>query len=155
MSPWHLKSPASRLFTQPFVQAQIKENIKAACHWPLWGEFTGDRWISVQRVNNAEKCFHSPHLHMYIAIWPETIDIYICIYTWYEFGNKDCQQNQWKNTLYYIDSSNYTYFNTNFSQLCHIKISHVSHSNHVAYTPGNSLNYSFGKLTMPNCIKTC
>ena len=26
---WRLKSPASRLFTQPFIQAQIKENIKA------------------------------------------------------------------------------------------------------------------------------
>ena len=25
---WHLKSPASGLFTQPFIQAQIKENIK-------------------------------------------------------------------------------------------------------------------------------
>ena len=25
--------------------AQIKENIKAARHWPLCGEFTGDRWI--------------------------------------------------------------------------------------------------------------
>ena len=42
---WRLKSPASWLFTQPFVQAQIKENIKAARHWPLWGEFTGHRWI--------------------------------------------------------------------------------------------------------------
>ena len=31
--------------TQPFIQAQIEENIKAPCHWPLWGEFTGDRWI--------------------------------------------------------------------------------------------------------------
>ena len=40
-----LKSPASRLFTQPFIQAEIKENIKAPRHWPLWGEFTGDRWI--------------------------------------------------------------------------------------------------------------
>ena len=29
----------------PFVQAQIKENIKATRHLPLWGEFTGDRWI--------------------------------------------------------------------------------------------------------------
>ena len=28
-----------------FIQAQIKENIKALRHWPLWGEFTGDRWI--------------------------------------------------------------------------------------------------------------
>ena len=28
-----------------FVQAQIRENIKAPRHWPLWGEFAGDRWI--------------------------------------------------------------------------------------------------------------
>ena len=27
--------PVSRLFTLPFVQAQIKENIKAPRHWPL------------------------------------------------------------------------------------------------------------------------
>ena len=26
-------------------KAQIKENIKAPCHWPLWGEFTVNRWI--------------------------------------------------------------------------------------------------------------
>ena len=39
------QSPASRLFTQLFIQAQIKENIKAQRHWPLWGEFTGDWWI--------------------------------------------------------------------------------------------------------------
>ena len=32
---WPLKSPASRLFAQPFVQAQIKENIKAPRHGPL------------------------------------------------------------------------------------------------------------------------
>ena len=42
---WRLKSPASRVFTQPFIQAQIKENIKAPRHWPLCGEFTGDWWI--------------------------------------------------------------------------------------------------------------
>ena len=42
---WRLKSPASRLFTQPFIHALIKENIKAPRHWPLCGEFTGDRWI--------------------------------------------------------------------------------------------------------------
>ena len=40
-----VKSPASRLFTEPFIQAQIKENIKAPRHWPLCGKFTGDRWI--------------------------------------------------------------------------------------------------------------
>ena len=26
-------------------KAHIKENIKAPRHWPLWGKFTGDRWI--------------------------------------------------------------------------------------------------------------
>ena len=40
-SRWRLKSPASRLFTQSLIQAQIKENIKIPCHWPLCGEFTG------------------------------------------------------------------------------------------------------------------
>ena len=35
----HLKSPASRLFTQSFIQTQIKENIKAPRHWPLCDEF--------------------------------------------------------------------------------------------------------------------
>ena len=42
---WRLKSSASPLFTQPFLQAHIKENIKAPRHWPLWAEFTDDRWI--------------------------------------------------------------------------------------------------------------
>ena len=42
---WRLRSPASRLFTQPFIRAQIKENIKAPRYWPLCGQFTGDRWI--------------------------------------------------------------------------------------------------------------
>ena len=31
------------LFIQPFNPTQIKENIKAPRHWPLCGEFTGDR----------------------------------------------------------------------------------------------------------------
>ena len=45
---WRLKSPASLLFTQLFVQAQIKENIKAPRHWPLCGEFPA------QKASNAE-----------------------------------------------------------------------------------------------------
>ena len=32
-------------YTQAFIKAQIKDNIKTPRHWPLWGEFTGDRWI--------------------------------------------------------------------------------------------------------------
>ena len=33
------------LLNVPFVQTQIKENIKAPCDWHLWREFTGDQWI--------------------------------------------------------------------------------------------------------------
>ena len=29
--------------TQPFIQARMKENIKAPRDWALWGEFTGTR----------------------------------------------------------------------------------------------------------------
>ena len=42
---WRLKSRASSMFTQPFIQEQIKENIKASRHWLLCGEFSGDQWI--------------------------------------------------------------------------------------------------------------
>ena len=52
---WHLTSPASRLLAQPFVQVQIKENIKAPRHWPLWVEFTGD--FPAQRASNAQQMF--------------------------------------------------------------------------------------------------
>ena len=33
------------VYSQPFIQAQIKENIKVPRNWPLCGEFTGDWWI--------------------------------------------------------------------------------------------------------------
>ena len=39
--PWRLESPASWLFTQSFIQAQIKKNIKAPGHWPLCGNSPG------------------------------------------------------------------------------------------------------------------
>ena len=41
------------------LQVQIEENIKAPHHWPLWGEFIGDRWIPHTKASNPEKCFHS------------------------------------------------------------------------------------------------
>ena len=47
-----LKSPGSWLFTQPFIQAQIKESVNAPRHWPLCGEFTGE--IPPQRASNAQ-----------------------------------------------------------------------------------------------------
>ena len=40
-----LNHPASWLFTRPFIQGADERNIKALPHRPLWGEFTGDRWI--------------------------------------------------------------------------------------------------------------
>ena len=37
-----------------FIHAQIKENIKALRHWPLWGKFTGTGEFPAQRASNAE-----------------------------------------------------------------------------------------------------
>ena len=54
---WRPKSPASPLFTQPFIQTQIKRNIKASRHWTLCGEFTGDRWIPRTNGQLRGKCF--------------------------------------------------------------------------------------------------
>ena len=51
---WHLTSPASRLFAQPFVHAQIRENIKDPRHRPLGGKSTGDRWFPFTKASNAE-----------------------------------------------------------------------------------------------------
>ena len=52
------QTPASRLFTQPFILARIKESIKALRLWPLCGEFTGDRGITgefpAQMASNSE-----------------------------------------------------------------------------------------------------
>ena len=47
------RSPASRLFTQSFIQAEIKENIKAPRYWPLCGELTGTGEFPAQRASNA------------------------------------------------------------------------------------------------------
>ena len=49
MSTMLSKFPASRLFEQLFVQEQIKENTKAARHWPLWGESNNDQWIPLRK----------------------------------------------------------------------------------------------------------
>ena len=49
-----VESPASRLFTQPFVQAQIKENIKAPCHWLCEGNSPVSDEFHAQRASNAE-----------------------------------------------------------------------------------------------------
>ena len=52
---WH---KCSRLLTQAFIQALLKQNIKVLHHWPLCGEFTGDRWIPLTKGQLRGKCFH-------------------------------------------------------------------------------------------------
>ena len=53
---WRLKSPASRLLTKPFIQAQIKENTKAPRHWPLvrgihqWPANSLHKWPVARRM---------------------------------------------------------------------------------------------------------
>ena len=44
----------SRLFTQPFIQAQIKESIKAPRHWPLCGNSLVTGEFPAQMARNAE-----------------------------------------------------------------------------------------------------
>ena len=68
------------LFTQPFIQAKIKENIKASCDWPLcvcvcvWG---GGEIFPTQLASNVENVFIWWHHHIiYIFHW-----IY-SIWTW-------------------------------------------------------------------------
>ena len=70
-----LKSPASRLFTQPFIQTQIKENIKAPHHWPLCGEFIGDRWIP--RTNGQ---WRGKWFHLVTSSWKDVIFCHIIIH---------------------------------------------------------------------------
>ena len=66
---------ASQLTGVSSVQAQIKENTKAPCHRPLWGELTGHRWIPAQRASNAENVsiWWRHHEKAYFILWHETI----------------------------------------------------------------------------------
>ena len=58
---------SQRLFTQPFILTQIKENIKAPRHWPLCREFTGTGEFPTQMASNAEN----------VSIWWRHHDILI------------------------------------------------------------------------------
>ena len=52
---WHLKSPAFRLFTQPFVQVQIKETSKLHITGHCVGNSPGTGEFPTQRASNAER----------------------------------------------------------------------------------------------------
>ena len=91
---WRLTSPASRLFTQPFIQTQIKKNIKARRHWPLCGEFTGSGEFPAQRASNAENVSIWWRYHGSKQSWAScTIDVHIYLQNWetylYSFKHND------------------------------------------------------------------
>ena len=59
LKPWNLFSLSSRHYSRrPVTCREIKENTKAPSHWPLCGEFTGDRWIPRKKGPVTRKCFH-------------------------------------------------------------------------------------------------
>ena len=64
------------IVTQLFIQTQIKENIKALHHWPLCGEFTGDRWIL--RTNGPVMLKMSPFDD--VIKW--TLTLQVLSFTW-------------------------------------------------------------------------
>ena len=90
---WRLKSPATRLFTQLFIQTQIKKNIKAPLYWPLCGEFTGNWWIPPPppppppMASNAENvsiswCHHE--LYQWLSGWRALLHPNVVAGSWTE-----------------------------------------------------------------------
>ena len=91
---------ASQLFAQPFVEAQIKENIKVPRHWPLWAEFTGVRWMwrcagnagNVFPITAVERARHAlRHVRAVMHAW-----ITIC-FLWSRWRGKRPRRSRRKN----------------------------------------------------------
>ena len=100
-----LNSTAPRLFTQLFIQAEIKENIKAPRHWPLCGEFTGTGEFPTQMASNAENVYiwwrHHVQVrslcylfHRYPSMYITSLGGYWYYWTWLE----NAQQVKWPYT---------------------------------------------------------
>ena len=113
-------SPALRSFTQPFIQALIKENIKPPRYWPLWGEFSGDRWIPCAKASNAEnvsiwwrhhdfvskywykcpfhnvqqKCYHFIFIGLYVSFYTSALQW--IIWSWYLVYFIHWSQPKWR-----------------------------------------------------------
>ena len=108
----------SRLFTQPFIQAQIKENIKAPRHWPLWGNslLTGE--FPAQMASNAENVSiwwrHHVDLlkKMSVSTRKETAVLWYSGYIW-PTSVTTCNHTQeyvWTTKLWHRDYGLTTYF---------------------------------------------
>ena len=63
-----------------FTQPQIKEDIKAPRHWPLWGEFTGARWI-----RHTKGQWHGKSFHWMTSLWRHRFSYYSKITLGYWF----------------------------------------------------------------------
>ena len=57
-------------------KVQIEENMKAPRHWPLWGEFTGNRWFPAEMASNAEM-FPFDDVIMILCLYPHSMLIYM------------------------------------------------------------------------------
>ena len=64
-------------------KAQIQGNIKALRHWPLWGEFTGNRWIPPHEGPVTRKMFPFDDVIMHVlhraCWWPDGYAKWHCI----------------------------------------------------------------------------
>ena len=69
---WRLKSPVSRLFVQPFVQAHIKETIKALRHWP-WTPYIASRVERPPTLTDSIRVIRSRDLWIFRHIWLQMV----------------------------------------------------------------------------------
>ena len=70
------------MFVQPFVQAQIKENIKAPRHWPLWWESTGDKGpVTGKMFQFDDVIMVSPIREDLTELWQHVVE------KWYQIPN--------------------------------------------------------------------
>ena len=79
---WRLKSPAPPLFAQPFIRAQIKENIKAPRHRPLCGEFTGGP------VNSPHKWPVTRKMLPFDDVIMNALNIHLAISKYFSFSTR-------------------------------------------------------------------
>ena len=100
------------------VQAEIKENIKAPHHWPLWGDFTGDRWFPRKkdpwRGKNAENVSiwlrHPDQLQSYFQLHGPTAS-HICSSVTRQLSCRDMRKIVTRFDHYHAHKGNiYIYF---------------------------------------------
>ena len=100
----HLKSPASRLFAQLFIQKQIKENIKAPRYWLLCGEFTRKMFPFDDVIMSYDFSLDIQiqcKVHLAVKTWPWTLitDFKLGISIWILWHNSFWKMGQMSGKL--------------------------------------------------------